>query len=177
MCLFATTARSCASRQAGKKCSRQLLRVARAQQHRPGGRLHCGRISTHSCFFGEGPENQQTTGSAAPVVTQLTCSRSAARCGSRPRSASHGSSHWYSAVSLFVSSPTFPVAALNPLLLHFARILFSRIFQGFFATFGPATCSRGTSAYPASFSRNSWNASGPRVFTAFRPYTEKSRGL
>ena len=43
----------CASLQAGKKCSRQLIRVARAQQHRPGGRLHCGRISVHSCFFGE----------------------------------------------------------------------------------------------------------------------------
>ena len=143
----------CASGQAGKKCSRQPLRVARAQQHRPGGRLHCGRISAHPCFFGEVPGNQQdsqrrtTTASAAPAVVQLICCGSAASCGTRLRSASHGTSHWYSTLSLL--------------------FLFSRIFRGFFATFRPARCSRGTSAYLASFSRNSWNASGPRVLRHF----------
>ena len=85
------------------------------------------------------------------------------KLGTRPRSASRGTSHWNSTVSLFVSSPLFLVAALNPLLPHLGGFFFSRFLRGFFATFRPATCSRGT-ATP-----------GPRVLRHFGR-TRKSSG-
>ena len=73
------------------------------------------------------------------------------KIGTRPRSASRGTSHWYSTVSLLVSSLMFPVAALNPLLPHLGGIFFSLFFPVFLRHVRPAACSRGTAAYLTSF--------------------------
>ena len=143
----------CAGGKARKKCSR-LLRVARAQQHRPASSLSSylrpfvflRREARESAVLPVMYDNR--FGCTSCYTAYLLWQRS--KMETRPRNASRGTSHWHPTVRLLVSSPIFIFVALNPLLQHLGGTFF--FFQGFFATFRPATFSRRTAAYLASFS-------------------------
>ena len=112
MSLFATTTRSPTK-------SAQVGRQARGAADNFESPVLSNTFQEASVFLRRGT----TTSSAAPVVMQLI-SRT------RPRSASRGTSHWYSTVSLLVSSPIFPVAALT-LSYRTLACFSSRAFSGF----------------------------------------------